>query len=703
MAAGSSNAPGATYPEVQAVGERANKAVSAASAAQSQAGEAESTAKAAMEKANEAENKATAAEQTAGEAKDAADAAAKSAASVADTASAAQQTANEAKNTADAAAKAAAAAQQTASDVSQALTDLNSTINSVPSQSGALTYTGSAQSPTWNGYDTDKLTIGGTTSGTAAGSYNATFTPKDGYKWSDGSTDAKTVSWSIGRATVAAPTQSGTITYTGSSQSPTWSGYDTAKMTIGGTTKGTDAGDYNATFTPTANYQWSDGTTTAKTVKWSIAKAAGSLTVASTLSITAKTAQTLAVTRAGDGAVSATSSDTSVATVSVSGTTLTITPKKDGTTTITVSVAAGTNHTAPASKTCTVTVTWPKIYGVQWDGTSTTAWTRTDDAALFTDPVPYVKGASSYSSPFDNLQPWAGMTRVTDSTAGELVKIPKFWYKWTKSGNTLKLQISDQAQDGFHVSPAHADRGDGKGERDVVYVGRYHCGATAYKSATGQKPKVSITRSAARSAIAALGTGIYQYDMAMRVTIQMLYLVEFADWDSQKKIGYGRGNNSAVENMGASDSMPYHTGTMQTSRTTYGVGVQYRYIEGLWDNCLDWLDGCYYSSAGLSIIMNPANFSDTSGGTAVGTPSSGYPTVMAVATASGLEWVIYPTTANGSNTTYVPDYWDFNASNPCLRSGGNYGQNLGCGLFCVNCNAAADAGASIGCRLQKLP
>lgn len=342
------------------------------------------------------------------------------------------------------------------------------------------------------------------------------------------------------------------------------------------------------------------------------------------------------------------------------------------------------------------------IYGVQWDGTSTTAWTRTDDAALFTDPVPYVNGAASYGSPFDNIQPWAGMERVTDSAAGELVKIPKFWYKWTQSGNTLKLQISNSAQDGFFVSPAHADRGDGKGERDVVYVGRYHSCST-YKSTTGQAPKASVTRSAARSSIAGLGSGIYQFDMAMRVTIQMLYLVEFADWDSQAKIGYGCGNSSAVQNVGASDSMPYHTGTMQTSRTTYGVGVQYRYIEGLWENVYDWLDGCYYNSNGLNIVKNPANFSDTANGTVVGTPSSGCPTVMSVATASGLEWVIYPTTAGGSDTTYVPDDWYFSESGTCLRAGGNYTQGLNRGLFYVNSSSAEGSGVHIGCRLQKLP
>ncbi|MBR0097757.1 MAG: hypothetical protein IJP88_11275, partial [Synergistaceae bacterium] len=74
------------------------------------------------------------------------------------------------------------------------------------------------------------------------------------------------------------------------------------------------------------------------------------------------------------------------------------------------------------------------VYGATWDGTSTTAFTRTDLAAEFTDPVPYKSGATSYSSPFDNIQPWAGMVRSTDANAGEVVAIPKFWYKLESYG-----------------------------------------------------------------------------------------------------------------------------------------------------------------------------------------------------------------------------------------------------------------------------
>lgn len=176
-------------------------------------------------------------------------------------------------------------------------------------------------------------------------------------------TKTATTSVTVNRKTISTvPSQSGTLTYTGSSQSPSWSNYSTTQLTIGGTTSGTNAGSYTATFTPKSNYRWSDGTTTAKSVSWSIGKAAGSLTISPTsmtLDTTTKS-KTITVTRSGDGTISATSSNTSAATVSVSGTTVTVTGKANGSATITISVAAGTNYTAPASKTCAVTVSFLK-------------------------------------------------------------------------------------------------------------------------------------------------------------------------------------------------------------------------------------------------------------------------------------------------------------------------------------------------------
>ena len=511
----------------------------------------------------------------------------------------------------------------------------------------------------------------------------------------------------VQKANITVPTQSGSLTYNGGPQSPTWNNYDTAEMTIGGVTSGTNAGSYNAQFSlkDTVGTQWADGTTGDKTVAWSIQKAAGSLSLSPTsMTLDADNpSKTITVTRSGTGAISAQSSAPDVASVSVSGNKITVTGHENGDVTVTVNVAADSNYNAPAAKTCSVTVSFAQIYGVQWDGTASTTWSRTDAAETFVNPTPAVNNGNG-SSPFDTIMPWAGMVVEDDATAGKLVKIPKYWFKWTRSGNGMKLQISNGPEAGFHVSPAHADRGDGKGERDYVYVGRYHCN-TSYKSQAGSQPAASMTRAAARSSIHNLGSTYWQYDFAMYWTIMMLYLVEYANWNSQATIGYGCSPSNSKFNSGATDNMVYHTGTSAASRTTYG-SVQYRHIEGLWDNVYDWCDGIRFSGSTVYCIANPSSFSDTSGGTNVGTraTSSGWISGWTNPTADGFEYALYPNAVSGSETTYVCDYCGYNASGVVLFVGGCYGQNQNRGAFYLNGNYAASyANASVGCRLQKLP
>ena len=361
MALGQVNVPGAAGMDAVEAKQAAQAAKEAAEAAQRTAESAGKTADAAMQKAADAETAAGNADSKADAALDAANTAAGAATAAASAASAAEESANSANTAANEAKTAASNAQKAANDALKAVTKLTSVINSVPTQAGILTYTGAAQYPSWNGYDTEKLTIGGTTSGTNAGNYVATFTPKEGYEWADGTKTAKSVTWTISKASLSVPAQSGTLTYTGSAQSPQWSNYDSNKLTIGGTSTATNAGSYAATFTPKANYQWSDGSTSAKSVTWAIGKAAGSLTLAKssvTLNISSLT-ESVAVTRAGDGVISATSSNTATARVEVSGTSVKITGLKAGTAKITVKVAAGTNHTAPSDKTINVTVSLP--------------------------------------------------------------------------------------------------------------------------------------------------------------------------------------------------------------------------------------------------------------------------------------------------------------------------------------------------------
>ena len=87
------------------------------------------------------------------------------------------EAARNAAQVADQAGKDASNALIAADAALEAITKLAHTIDAVPTQNGSLTYTGSAQSPSWADYSSTQLTIGGTTSATNAGSNNATFTP----------------------------------------------------------------------------------------------------------------------------------------------------------------------------------------------------------------------------------------------------------------------------------------------------------------------------------------------------------------------------------------------------------------------------------------------------------------------------------------------------------------------------------------------
>lgn len=345
------------------------------------------------------------------------------------------------------------------------------------------------------------------------------------------------------------------------------------------------------------------------------------------------------------------------------------------------------------------------IYGIEWDGSASPICSRTDDALLFVDPSPYVAdGNHPGSSPFDDIYPWSAMEKVEDSEAGMMVKIPKFWYKLTQIGTKgIKIQIADHEVDGYSVCPACMDRGDGNGTRDYVLVGRYHCAAGTYKSTTGVKPQASVAQANFRTNIHNLGTNVYMMDFATRFTIWLLYIIEFADWNSQKTIGKGCGNNNGTENMGYTDSMPYHTGTTQASRDTYGLGTQYRYIEGLWDNVYDRLTGCYNSNNGLMVEVNPSKFAENSGGKSVGTPTNGYIMGLNVSNDGPFPSFINSYTSGGSESAGVCDVWYFDASDSLVFVGGYYFQSGAAGMFLVFYTTYSNNGPAYGSRAIKLP
>lgn len=145
--------------------------------------------------------------------------------------------------------------------------------------------------------------------------------------------------------------------YTGAAQAVQVRNFDSDSMTRSNYSK-TNAGEYTAAYTPKTGYCWPGGSTSALSIPWEITKADPNVELSDDeLELTAiATPGTITVTRDGNGAVSAVSSDTDVCTVAVAGTTVTVTAVADGEAVVTISVAAGTNYNAAADVTCAVTV-----------------------------------------------------------------------------------------------------------------------------------------------------------------------------------------------------------------------------------------------------------------------------------------------------------------------------------------------------------
>lgn len=522
-----------------------------------------------------------------------------------------------------------------------------------------------------------------------------------------GFTETATLTVSVHAPQGTVPEQRGTLTYNGTAQSPEWDYYDSAKMTMGGVTVGTNAGVYVAEFTINEGYTWPDGTTGKKQVSWTISKAPGQVTISPqtlTLSSSQPSGQ-ITVTRLGTGQIHAASSDEAIATAVRDENTVTVTGTgASGSVTVTITVDADENYAAPQAATCAVTAAFNHIWGVVWNYNNTsTELTRLTPATdpngyvtetVETEPVPAV-GTGSGSSPFDSVLPWSGMVEYniqnnavsykkgqsgfSRTKYDTVVFIPEFCILQKDDSRNKKryYYLSDVAKTGFTKHP-----GGGK------YVARYEASTgPASKSGLWQE---NGTRSAARTNAKNKGSHWSLNDLATWCAIQWLYLIEFADWDSQAKIGKGRSDTGYSGKTGLTDSMRYHTG--RQSGTDGQTSVQYRWIENPWGNFREFIDGVNVRYGGVYYCTDRSKYADgTTGYTSAGySIPSNWGTITTLRFVSAAPWAILPEKYDG--TGRIPDQLSASSSSGTIRynvsgSEGNYSD---AGLFYASFSTDSD-------------
>ena len=144
--------------------------------------------------------------------------------------------------------------------------------------------------------------------------------------------------------------------------------------------------------------------------------------------------------------------------------------------------------------------------------------------------------------------------------------------------------------------------------------------------------------------------------------------------------------------------MVYHTG-MPGTKGSMTDAMQYRWIENLWGNVFQWVDGFNTNGTTAYYCTDPSKYADdtSTGYTNIGTlPASGWIKDLTV-TDDGL---LIPKTNGGSETTYIPDYVYSSSGWRVLCVGGDWSYGTNAGLLYFDADyASSSSGTSISARL----
>jgi hypothetical protein len=228
-------------------------------------------------------------------------------------------------------------------------------------------------------------------------------------------------------------------------------------------------------------------------------------------------------------------------------------------------------------------------------------------------------------------------------------------------------------------------------------------------SKSGVAPNTGYTRAAYRMSARAKGAGWGIIDISTLSAIQMLYLVEFANNNSQQMIGRGYcdGNSAAIKT-GSCDTVPKLTG--RPAGTDGKTDIVYRGIEGIWGNVWEWVDGVNFSLGKYYVSNNPSEYVDDTNANQTTLAYEGTSWSATYFSQIGLDstypYVVLPQGGGtGSETTYYCDAaWSTTSGWRVCKHGGLWGEGSKGGLFTTDFSADSVAVSSgIGSRLIYIP
>jgi hypothetical protein len=276
-----------------------------------------------------------------------------------------------------------------------------------------------------------------------------------------------------------------------------------------------------------------------------------------------------------------------------------------------------------------------------------------------------------------------------------MIEIPRFYYKISRVGDFVDIKVSNVKQEGF-TDWAFSYNGEVK---DRFYVGAYLGyvdGNNKLRSLSGKTVTGELTIGQFRTAAQANGTGYEQLSFNKLTALQVLFVLQFKNLNSQSALGAGL-TDGDFKSTGANDTNGMNYGT-----TSAATQVKFNGIEDFWGNLNQWVDG-YIAGAGGSdeIKIADGGFNDT------GADYEAHALPQEVLDNSGFISDIVgdnkagftPGGFSGSDSTYYGDYGSvYTGSLPFF--GGNAWEGSGAGAFQLYVYYSADyAAPNFGARL----
>lgn len=347
-----------------------------------------------------------------------------------------------------------------------------------------------------------------------------------------------------------------------------------------------------------------------------------------------------------------------------------------------------------------------KVYGIRRLLTSSSpAWERTNDSIGLTANA--TKDGSYVANDFDNLYPWCDIKTVNmaddgtisaeicdanfkfDGSNGEVMTyIPPFYYQRIQEDGYEYIRISNN----YFVGSEHSSG---------FYIGRYTTSSGTH-SKSGVLSQVSTNITNFRTQAMAKGEGWQQLDYHYFL-LELLYLVEYADWNVQAKLGNGNCSTSAQIANGELDSLGMKSGCL-TDDSKHAV--IYRGIENIFGNIWQFVDGLNTKDHVSYVNYDPSSFAvDTFSGDykQVGytnASENGY--VKEVGYDANNPLIMLPVAIGGSATTYMCDYYYQNTGNRIAIVGGNWNSGASAGFYWYLHSASGYVSSGVGSRLLKI-